>query len=93
MEGKRREGRFWEKKTDEKIKITEKTKESEINKKCEMDEISEIDEIETKKENNQVTNDNWPVWPCLKLVIIWGTRAKTAETVPIIGRIDKYYEY
>ena len=31
-----------------------------------------------------------PVCPCLKLVMIWGTRANTADRVPVIGRMYRY---
>ena len=40
---------------------------------------------------SHVISESCPVCPCLKLVIICGTRAKIAETVPIMGRAERYY--
>ena len=43
--------------------------------------------VDPANDIDQEMSDNWPVWPCLKLVMIWGTRAEILNTALMMGII------
>ena len=59
---------------------------------CTSVKVVKIRIVEPANEKDQETNDNWPVCPCLKLVMICGTRAEILKIELIIGVIPCIYE-
>lgn len=47
--------------------------------------VVKIRTADPTSENDHEISDNWPVCPCLKLVMIWGMRAKRPKRVLMMG--------